>query len=260
MQQENRAVVGPSKLSQGDAQASAPVVDDDQAHVEAAIQFKADVDAKKVTIFAEADLLTGKVVMRRTIAILPLTDRVLKLVNRWGQMTRTLQYESRLEFLDRHQKRYDWDNEELIVDTEQTVSHHSIAHLDVPADPPDITFENEIVPDGAVDRVLTSENEISHAARVNAGISSGNPAQSTGVSQQERETIDLSLLPEESSQGGEDNEEPDEKYELPHEDEDGPVDTQVAQDAPPLGSVYNETGVCRSVRQRRTPSTYEPSH
>ena len=107
---------------------------------------------------------------------------------------------------------------------------------------------------------MTSENEISHDARVNAGISSGNPAQSTGVSLQERETIDLSHEPEEDSQGDEDSEEGDEKYDLPRQDDGGAVDEQIAQDAPPLGSVFNEAGVRRSVRQRRTPSTYIPSH
>ena len=85
---------------------------------------------------------------------------------------------------------------------EQTASRQSTVHPEIPANPPGITFEDEIVPDGAVDRVMTSENEISHGARVNAGFSSGNPAQSTGVSLQERETIDLSHEPEEDSQGG----------------------------------------------------------
>ena len=113
-------------------------------------------------------------------------------------------------------------------------SRRSIAHPEIPANPPGITFESEIVPDGAVDRVLTSENEISHAARVNAGLSSGNPARSTGVSLQERETIDLSHEPEEDSQGRESSGELDEKYDLSREDDDGPVDTQLARDTPLL--------------------------
>ena len=82
--------------------------------------------------------------------------------------------------------------------------------------------------DGAVDQVVPSENEISHGARVNAGFSSANPAQSTGVSLQERETIDLSHEPEEGSQGEEDSEERDETYDLPREDKEGPVDAQIA--------------------------------
>ena len=108
--------------------------------------------------------------------------------------------------------------------------------------------------------MVPTENAVSHGAAVNARFGSNNPAQSTGVSQQERDTIDLSHEPEEDSQGGDSNGEPDETYDLPREDEDGPVDTRVAQDAPPLGSVYNEAGVRRSVRQRRTPSTYVPIH
>ena len=60
------------------------------------------------------DFLTGKVGMHRSVDILPLTDCILKLVNFWGQMTGTLQYENSLKFLDRNRNQLDWDNEELI--------------------------------------------------------------------------------------------------------------------------------------------------
>ena len=47
---------------------------------------------------------------------MPMTANVLKTVNRWGQISRTQSYGALLEFFNRNQRRYDWDNEELVED------------------------------------------------------------------------------------------------------------------------------------------------
>ena len=60
------------------------------------------------------DLLLGKVVKRRTFRVLPLTTGVLSTINRWGKSSQVLQYGTRLEFLNRIQKRFNWDNDDLI--------------------------------------------------------------------------------------------------------------------------------------------------
>ena len=45
---------------------------------------------------------------------MPMTASVLKAVNIWGQMSRTENYGTRIEFLNRTQQKFDWDNEELV--------------------------------------------------------------------------------------------------------------------------------------------------
>ena len=76
-------------------------------------------------------LLTDKVLStRRTVEELP-SDRVFKLVIRWRQMTPTQQYENRLEFLDRNEKHFDWDNGELI-ETKDLVENDLGPHPGVP--------------------------------------------------------------------------------------------------------------------------------
>ena len=57
----------------------------------------------------------------------------------------------------------------------------NIAHADIPANYPGITFESEVLEDGAVDIVLENENQQSHETAVNEGFSPGNCVQSTGV-------------------------------------------------------------------------------
>ena len=52
------------------------------------------------------DLLTGQVIRRRRFTPMPMTVNVLKLANRWGKMTRTIQYGVIVEFLNRNQPRY----------------------------------------------------------------------------------------------------------------------------------------------------------
>ena len=106
------------------------------------------------------DLTTGRVKKPRTFTPYPIPDRVIKAVNKIGLRDQTKTQERRLELRNRRNERFDWDNDELIEDEREMESRRSIAHPEIPANPPGITFENEIVPDGAVDRVITSENEI----------------------------------------------------------------------------------------------------
>ena len=51
------------------------------------------------------DLLTGKVVVRRTIKVLPMPERLLRLANQWGKSSRSEQYGNKLEFLDCHKEK-----------------------------------------------------------------------------------------------------------------------------------------------------------
>ena len=64
------------------------------------------------------DILTGKVVTRRTIKVLPMPDRFLKTLNRWGLTSQTTEFGDKLEFLNRMKSKYDWYNDDS-VDTEE---------------------------------------------------------------------------------------------------------------------------------------------
>ena len=99
------------------------------------------------------DLLTGKVLTRRTMKGLPLSDRVLARVNRWGKMTCTQQYENRLEFLDRNEKRFNWDNDELI-ETEGLIESEPGPHPGLPNEIPGVGVDGD---NNAQSTVVTPE-------------------------------------------------------------------------------------------------------
>ena len=79
------------------------------------------------------DILTGKVVTRRTIKVLQMPDRFLKTLNRWGLTSQTTVFGDKLEFLNIMKSKYDWDNDDIVnnedslVDPEPThTGHHGI--------------------------------------------------------------------------------------------------------------------------------------
>ena len=59
------------------------------------------------------DLLTGKVIIRRTIKVLPIPGRIVKLANAWGKTSKSKEFRNTLEFRNRKNAKYDWDNEEF---------------------------------------------------------------------------------------------------------------------------------------------------
>ena len=60
------------------------------------------------------NLDTGKVVTRRIIEELPHPDRVIKHVNEWGKTTRGEKYSDGVEFRNRKNQPFEWENEELV--------------------------------------------------------------------------------------------------------------------------------------------------
>ena len=79
------------------------------------------------------DILTGKVVTRRTIKVLPMPDIFLKTLNRWGLTSWTTVFGDKLELLNRMKSKYNWDNDDIfnneegLVEPEPThTGHHGI--------------------------------------------------------------------------------------------------------------------------------------
>ena len=52
------------------------------------------------------DLLTGKIVVQRTMEEIPMSVRIVKLVNKWGKSSRNIQYIIKLVFLKCHKEKY----------------------------------------------------------------------------------------------------------------------------------------------------------
>ena len=90
------------------------------------------------------DLITGKVIMRRTIKVLLRPGIILKLANRWRESSRSQQYGNKLEFLDRKKARFDWDNE-VIEEDEGLVEPDSnpATHPGILAKNPGVMLESD---------------------------------------------------------------------------------------------------------------------
>ena len=76
---------------------------------------------------------TGKVKKPRTITILPLPDRVIRLVNKWGKRFQQESQRHNLEFLNRHKDKYAWDNDDL-EDDDMALVKDDIPHPGIVAE------------------------------------------------------------------------------------------------------------------------------
>ena len=91
------------------------------------------------------DILTGKVVTRRTIKVLPMPDGFLKTLNRWGLTSRKTVFGDKLEFLNRMKSKYDWDND-YIVDNEEGLVEpepNCTGHHGILAEIPGVDLESD---------------------------------------------------------------------------------------------------------------------
>ena len=128
------------------------------------------------------DLITGKVIVRRTIKVLPIPDRILKLANRWGKTSRSEQYGNKLEFLNRHKAKYDWDNED-IEECEGLIEPQpsSTAHPGILAEIPGVELEadDEDLDESTTSNVAVLKPDL--ATRAAAARANANLAQNPGV-------------------------------------------------------------------------------
>ena len=89
------------------------------------------------------DLLTGKLVIRRTFKCLPLPERIIKLVNLWGKTSRSKQFGNTLEFRDRNKVKYDWDNEEIMENKALVEPSSTVVHAGTLAEIPGVELESD---------------------------------------------------------------------------------------------------------------------
>ena len=76
---------------------------------------------------------------------MPMPDRIINTVNAWGKRYQEEEKKNKIEFLNRVQLQYDWDNDELEV-SEGLMEE--LAHPDLSAQFPGIELEREL-DDGA---------------------------------------------------------------------------------------------------------------
>ena len=123
------------------------------------------------------DLLTGEVVVLWTIKVLPMPDSILKLINHWGKLSRSQQYGTKLESLDRNKANFDWDNDDL-EENEGLVESNPTTHPGILAEIPGVAIES----DSAVDTSAIEEVPVpDRAARAAAARANANFAMSPGV-------------------------------------------------------------------------------
>jgi hypothetical protein len=132
------------------------------------------------------DIKTGKVVVHRTMKILPMPTRVLRLVNKWGLMPKNKEYRNKLEFLNNTNIKYNWDNGEL-EDSECLVENKKdLIYPDVLTEIPGVDLESDYdVKDTravqAVPEPTLAERAAAAAADANLDRTTGVPCKITGV-------------------------------------------------------------------------------
>ena len=143
------------------------------------------------------DINTGVVKKPRTITPLPMPDRVIAVIEDWGQRHQKEDKASTLKFLNQKQQQYNWDNDNL--EYNEVLIEPDIAHPDIPAEFPGIDLESEHPHHHQVVEVIEeSEDEHIYAAQCNASLDDL-PHKPTGVSTavDEIEVDNWANLPEE---------------------------------------------------------------
>ena len=123
-------------------------------------------------------LLTGKLLIRRTVKTLPIPDRILKLINKWGRSSRSKQFGNTLEFRDRNKAKYDWDNEEIEEQANLVEPANTGAHPGILAEIPGVELETDHE-DGTTAIEAVPKPDL--ATRAAAARANANLAQSPGV-------------------------------------------------------------------------------
>ncbi len=125
------------------------------------------------------DLLTGKLVIRRTVKVVPYPDRIIRLANSWGKQSRSKQFGNKLEFLDRNKVRYDWDNEEIEEEEALVEPPRTAAHPGILAEIPGVEIEADRE-DGTT-TAIEAVPKPDLATRAAAARANANLAQNPGV-------------------------------------------------------------------------------
>ena len=124
------------------------------------------------------DIVTDKVVLRRTITIFPMSERVINIINNWGMSQKNAGFKNKLEFWDHMKNKYDLWNEDLDVYDGKVEVEPMNVYPQIPVEIPGVLMESDLQPDeGAVHaNPIPTMSYLDASARANAGL-----APTTGV-------------------------------------------------------------------------------
>ena len=116
------------------------------------------------------DLETGRIVKRRTVTPVPMPNRILKKIKKWGQKSKQMRSQRRLDFLNRNKEKFGWDidaDDELegLLETPEPRDTD-----DIPAELPGIQLTSDYDDLRVVQQQSVTENDIVAAAMANANL------------------------------------------------------------------------------------------
>ena len=117
--------------------------------------------------------------MRRSIAILPIQERVIRIINSWGKSQKNAGFKNKLEIWDCMKNKYDWDNKDLYVYDGKVEVEPINEYPHIPVDISGVPIEYDLHPDeGDVQaNPIPTISYLTADSRTNAGL-----AQTQGVS------------------------------------------------------------------------------
>ena len=89
------------------------------------------------------DLKSGKVMTRRVFKVIPMPDRVVKLVKYWVMQSKLVNRKNKPKLINHHGKKFDWDNKELDNNDNVEESQQKLVHPDNIANIPRVELEND---------------------------------------------------------------------------------------------------------------------
>ena len=82
-------------------------------------------------------------VIRRIAKQIPWPDRMLKIASEWGLKSKKLVMRDSIQFLNRKEKKFDWENDKM-SDLEVKKDPIKMIHPDIPAKLPGIKLERDV--------------------------------------------------------------------------------------------------------------------
>ena len=135
-----------------------------------------------------SDLETGIILKPRTIVSFPFPDCVIETVNKWGRKFQKETRINKIDFLNRHQNNYAWDNDNL-DDNNKSLVYSNVPHLHLAAEIPGVDLASEITrvsqgisrEDGEIEIINPSQEKMVQSAIHNNSLSVLGPDRTPGV-------------------------------------------------------------------------------
>ena len=209
------------------------------------------------------DLVSGKVVLRRVIKVLPMPDSIIEVLNNWGKSQKNTDFKNKFEFWDRLKRKYDWENEDLDPGSGKVEEEHISKFSHIPAEIPGVRMEAHVQPDvGAIQAPpVPTMSYLAAAARANAGLPpTTGVSQAAGVVSTHNDVVDLTEEDDDDVEPmgtviKEEGNSTMEEFTMGELEEEEDEDDDVKYPNP---AMYSGPAYGRGMRTRKKPVSYEP--